>query len=120
MGNRVGNEGGIRRGRRPGIGGRRQLQSPCAQAPIRGPAHAAASPETYHTARQGILSPRLGCVKNGEIVQYGTFLLYAMKRALMLGFEALSATRDVHFRQKMQSVIAQKPILTLQVECLPS
>ena len=29
-------------------------------------------------------------------------------------------TRDVHFRQKMQSVIAQKPILTLQVECLAS
>ena len=26
----------------------------------------------------------------------------------------------VHFRQKMQSVIAQKPILTLQVECLAS
>ena len=28
--------------------------------------------------------------------------------------------RDVHFHQKMQSVIAQKPILTLQVECLAS
>ena len=31
----------------------------------------------------------------------------------------LSVTnRDVHFRKKMQSVIAQKPILTLKVECL--
>ena len=32
----------------------------------------------------------------------------------------LFRTRDVHFRQKMQSVIAQKPILTLQVESLAS
>ena len=31
-----------------------------------------------------------------------------------------SVTKDVHFRQKMQSVIAQKPILTLQVERLAS
>ena len=27
----------------------------------------------------------------------------------------LFKTRDVHFRQKIQSVMAQKPILTLQV-----
>ena len=34
--------------------------------------------------------------------------------------EEQQKTRDVHIRQKMQSVIAQKSVLTLQVECLAS
>ena len=48
---------------------------------------------------------------------YPSTLALPVSRLMLMISEV---TRDVHFHQKMQSVIAQKLILTLQVECLPS